>query len=181
MTPDVVEKIKNALQDSATIGQICQGKPAGGGKRDSKLILVRANVLYRYRQLNPEFDRFVVEAIADSNSVGQKLRFSRVRGRIHSARVREDANDYHRILALFPTNFPGRDDAVHDLFVAVFERSLKSENVRARVKHYVAAHNRMFPTKYAKFAGRPLVWLDAQLFDQGAMTLGDTISRGPWD
>jgi len=65
--------------------------------------------------------------------------------------------------------------------VAVFERSLKSENVRARVKHYVAAHNRMFPTKYAKFAGRPLVWLDAQLFDQGAMTLGDTISRGPWD
>jgi len=106
MTPDVVEKIKNALQDSATIGQICQGKPAGGGKRDSKLILVRANVLYRYRQLNPEFDRFVVEAIADSNSVGQKLRFSPVRGRIHTARVREDANDYHRILALFPTNFP---------------------------------------------------------------------------
>jgi len=105
MTPDVVEKIKNALQDSATIGQICQGKPVGGGKRDSKLILVRAKVLYRYRQLNPEFDRFVVEAIADSNSVGQKLRFSRVRGRIHSARVREDANDYHRLRYSQPT-FP---------------------------------------------------------------------------
>jgi hypothetical protein len=181
MTPDVVEKIKDALQGSATIGQICQGRPVGGGKQDRKLVLVRANVLYRYRQLNPEFDRFVAEAIADSKSVGQKLRFSRVRGRIHTARVREEANDYHRILALFPTNFPGRDDAAHDLFVAVFERSLKREDVRARVKHCLAAHNRMFPTKYAKFAGRPLVSLDAQLFNEGTMPLGDTISRGLWD
>jgi len=65
--------------------------------------------------------------------------------------------------------------------VAVFERSLKREDVRARVKHCVAAHNRMFPTKYAKFAGRPLVSLDAQLFNEGTMTLGDTISCGLWD
>jgi hypothetical protein len=43
------------------------------------------------------------------------------------------------------------------------------------------AYNRMFPTKYAKFAGRPLLSLDAQLFDEGAMTQGDTISRGLWD
>jgi hypothetical protein len=65
--------------------------------------------------------------------------------------------------------------------VAVFERSLKCEDVRARVKHCVAAHSRMFPTKYAKFAGRPLVSLDAQLFNEGTMTLGDTISCGLWD
>jgi len=35
MTPDVVEKIQDALQGSATIGQICQGKPVGRGKQDS--------------------------------------------------------------------------------------------------------------------------------------------------
>ena len=66
-------------------------------------------------------------------------------------------------------------------FVAVFERSLKREDVPTRVKHCVGAYNRMFPTKYAKFAGRPLLSLDAQLFDEGAMTLGDSISRGLWD
>jgi len=138
----------------------------------------RSWAIAAYRHLNPEFDRFVVEAIADSKSVGQKIRFSRVRARIQTARAREEANDYHGILALFPANFPGRDDAAHDLFVAVFEGSLKREDVRARVKHCIAAHNRMFPTKNAKFAGRPLVSLDAQLFCEGTMTLGDTISHG---
>jgi hypothetical protein len=39
----------------------------------------------------------------------------------------------------------------------------------------------MFPTNYATFAGRRLVSLDAQLFEDGSTTLGDTISRGLWD
>lgn len=92
----------------------------------------------------------------------------------------EEASDYQKILALFPANFPDRSDAAHDVFVAMFEGSLKREDVRGRVKHYVTAHNRMFPTKYAKFGDSPLVSLDEQLFEDGATTRGDTISRGLW-
>jgi hypothetical protein len=182
LTPDVIEKMKIALRGGATVGEISAGKPRGGGKaKDPSLILVQPNIFYRYRQLNPEFDRFVAEAIADSNSVGQKIRFSRVRARKHTARAREEANDYHAIRAMFPANFPGRDDAAHDLFLAVFEGSLKRSDVKARVKDYVRAHHRMFPTKYAKFGDRPLLSLDEVLFDDGATIRGDTVSRGLWD
>jgi hypothetical protein len=52
--------------------------------------------------------------------------------------------------------------------------------VSARVKHYVAAHNRNFPTRFAKFGNSPLVSLDEVLFDAGATTRGDTVSRGLW-
>jgi hypothetical protein len=57
MQPEVVEKVRSALQSGATIGQICFGKPTGGGKIDRKLVLTRFKVLKRYRRENPEFDR----------------------------------------------------------------------------------------------------------------------------
>jgi hypothetical protein len=56
-----------------------------------------------------------------------------------------------------------------------------SEDVSARIRWYIANHNRRFPTKCAKFGGHALVSLDAQLFNEGTMTLSDTISRGLWD
>src|SRR5271169_6127706 len=59
--------------------------------------------------------------------------------------------------------------------------SLRREDVGARVKHYIAAHNRMFPTNFAKFGDSPLVSLDEVLFDNGATTRGDTVTRGLWD
>jgi hypothetical protein len=52
--------------------------------------------------------------------------------------------------------------------------NLDRENVRTRVKDYVAEYNRMFPTKYAKFGDRPLVSLDEVLFENGLTTRGDT-------
>jgi hypothetical protein len=39
----------------------------------------------------------------------------------------------------------------------------------------------MYPTKYRKFGGSPLVSLDEVLFDDGTATRGDTVSRGLWD
>jgi hypothetical protein len=63
----------------------------------------------------------------------------------------------------------------------VFEKSLRREDVRARVKQFIAAHNRMYPTKYAKFGDSPLVSLDEVLFEDGSTTRGDTVSRGLWD
>ena len=53
--------------------------------------------------------------------------------------------------------------------------------MRARVQTYITAHNRMFPTNFAKFGNSPLVSLDQVLFEDGSMTRGDTISHGLWD
>jgi hypothetical protein len=53
--------------------------------------------------------------------------------------------------------------------------------VKARVRAYIAAHDRMFPTKYAKFGDGPLVSLDEVMFEDGSTTRGDNVSRGLWD
>ena len=82
---------------------------------------------------------------------------------------------------MLPAGFPGKDDVVSDIFEALLNGSLRREDVRSRVRSYVAAHNRMFPTKFAKFGDSPLVSLDDVLFDGGTTTRGDTISRGLWD
>jgi hypothetical protein len=49
------------------------------------------------------------------------------------------------------------------------------------VRDYVSAHNRKYPTKYAKFGNSPLVSLDEVLFEDGTATRGDTITGGLWD
>jgi hypothetical protein len=82
---------------------------------------------------------------------------------------------------MLPVNFPGRDDVVSDIFEAMPDRSLRREDVKARVQSYITAHNRMFPTKYAKFGDSPLVSLDEVMFDNGTATRGNTVSRGLWD
>jgi hypothetical protein len=94
---------------------------------------------------------------------------------------REETNDYYKIRAMLPVNFPGRDDVVSDIFEAMLDGSLSREDVRARVQTYITAQNRMFPTKYAKFGDSPLVSLDEVMFDNGSATRGDTVGHGLWD
>jgi hypothetical protein len=53
--------------------------------------------------------------------------------------------------------------------------------VKLRLSGYIAEQNEMFPIKYRKFGDRALVSLEELVFQDGSMTLGDTISRGLWD
>jgi hypothetical protein len=73
------------------------------------------------RTEHPDFDQFVIEAIADSASVG--LRLSRQRKQ--NAAKRDEINDYHRIRTMLPPNFPGRHDVVSDIFEATLDGSLR--------------------------------------------------------
>jgi hypothetical protein len=82
---------------------------------------------------------------------------------------------------MLPAGFPDKDDVVGAIFEDLLTGSLKPEEVRARVHAYITAHNRMFPTKYAKFGDSLLVSLDEVLFEDGTATRGDTVSRGLWD
>jgi hypothetical protein len=182
MKPEALAKVKAAFErGGATVNQILHGRPAGGGLVDRSLRIVDSAAFYRYRRENPEFDRFIAETIANNNSRGQQIRYARERARAQTAARRAEANDYQKILAMFPMNFPGRNDAAQNVFVALYDGSLKREDVRARVKLFMIAENRAFPTNYAKFGDSPLVSLDEAIFVDGATTRGDAISRGLWD
>ncbi|MGN8547827.1 hypothetical protein ACQPTN_24890 [Bradyrhizobium sp. 13971] len=181
MSPETTKKVKLALLNGATVGQIIQGKPPGGGKRDPSLRIVDPQRLAGSRRLDPELDQFIIEATANNSARGQQLRYAKARARVQSAAKREEANDYYKILAMLPANFPDRDDVVSRIFESLLDGSLRREDVRSRVKFYIAEHNRLFPTKYAKFGDSPLVSLDQALFEDGSGTIGDRVALGLWD
>ena len=54
---------------------------------------------------------------------------------------------------MLPANFPDKDDVKGAIFEDLLTGALKRENVEAHVQTYIAAHNRMYPTNYARFGG----------------------------
>jgi hypothetical protein len=178
LIPDeVAEKVKQALKAGASLGQITKGKPLGGGMINRRLVITTAKNVRRYRREYPDFDQFVTASIDNSRGVGLRIHFQR---KLNAAK-KEEANDYYKIRAMLPAGFPDKDDVVSDIFEALLDGSLRREDVKSRVSSYVAAHNRMFPTKYAKFGNSPLVSLDEVMFEDGSTTRGDTVTRGLWD
>jgi hypothetical protein len=171
-----VRQVTAALNAGKTIKEICWGLV-----NDQKVCqpILGFRKLKLHRELNPDFNRFVVSAMADHNSRGQQRRFNPGKARLKA--VREQNNDYFKIRAMLPANFPGRDDVVSDIFEALLDGSLRRDDVRARVKRYIADHNRMFPTNFAKFGDARLVSLDEVLFEDGTTTRGDNVSQGLWD
>jgi hypothetical protein len=157
--PEALVKVKVALQSGATIGQIIQGKPLGGGPANRLLKIVDAGALYRYRRENPDFDEFVAAKIAGNNSRGQKIRHARARTRIARRIAEADAADYRAVLAMVPAHFPEQNkfDVVNSVVEDLLSFKIARSQVRERVAFYVVAYNRMFPTKYAKFGKSKLV------------------------
>ena len=84
---------------------------------------------------------------------------------------------------MVPVHLPRevRDDIAQSILMALLEGTLQRDQVNGRIRQFVAEHNRMFPTKYAKFGDSPLVSLDEVLFEDGTTTRGDNVSRGLWD
>jgi hypothetical protein len=177
-TQEQIRQVTAALNRGKTIGEICWGKVSG--QKVGKAILTFRK-LKLHRELNPDFDRFVVSAMADHNSKGQLRRFNPNRARAQI--IRAETNDFYKIVKMVPVYLPSdvRDDIAQSILVAMLEGALQRDQVRARVQQFVASHNRMFPTKYAKFGDSPLVSLDEVLYEDGTTTRGDTITRGFWD
>ena len=170
MRPEVAKKVEILLRNGTPISRFT--------KAGTKSYLVQHKTFTHFRFENPHIHQLCLSNLKGANSRGQLLRRLRERNEA----IREQNNDYYKILAMFPANFPGREDAAQDMFVALFcDRSLKREDAPARVKWYISDHNRRFPTKFAKFGDSPLVSLDEVLFDDGTMTRGDTVTRGLWD
>ena len=77
MTADMMIRIKSALEGGASLAEILHGVPIGGGRRDRSLIITTSGKFNYQRKIDPAFDSFVKQHIADSNSVGQSVRFAR--------------------------------------------------------------------------------------------------------
>jgi hypothetical protein len=171
--PEVLEEVTARLINGSSMTAFTKAGKSG--------YLVRFSTLARYRREHPDFDNFLTDASRTNGKIvqarAQKLRWQRVR----NAAVRDQTNDYYKIRAMLPPAFPDKDDVVNAIFEDLLIGSLKREDVKDRVQTYITAHNRMFPTKYAKFGDSPLVSLDEVMFEDGSRTRGDTVSRGLWD
>ncbi|MFK4522164.1 hypothetical protein ABIF90_000145 [Bradyrhizobium japonicum] len=152
MKPAMIALVKREIDRGISLSQLTFGRPTGGGAKNLSLKIVDPAVFYHQRRIDTEFDRYVSERIASNSSRGQRIRYARARARVQSEARREEANDYEKILSLFPASFPGREDAAQDVFVALLDKSLRREDVRARVKQFIAGHNRMFPTNFTNLA-----------------------------
>jgi hypothetical protein len=177
-TQEQIRQLTAALNAGKTISQICWGRRDG---RITEVPILSFRKLKHYRRLNPDFETFLRSATADNNLKGQRRRYQPERVRLEI--VRSQNNDFKTIVDLTPASLPPdvRNDIAQSIFLALFEGSLRRDQVKVRVCQFVTEHNRMFPTKFAKFGDSPLVSLDAVLFDGGSTTRGDTISRGLWD
>jgi hypothetical protein len=177
-TAQQIQQVTAALNAGKTITQICWGK------KDGRIIgtpILSFRKLKLHRRLNPDFERFVLSATHDNNGRGQRRRYQPERVRIQI--VRDQNADFQKIVDMTPAYLPPdiRHDIAQSIFVALFEGSLQRDQVRARVRQFVLDHNRMFPTKYAKFGDSPLVSLDEVLFDDGTATRGDRVTGRLWD
>ena len=177
-TEDQIKQVTAALNAGKTLSLICQGMV--DGQRAAPRVLTFRK-LGLYRRLHPSFDRFVIEATANNNSKGQRRRWQNQPAR--TATVRAENNDYYKILGMVPIYLPSdiRDDIAQSIMLALLEGSLRRDQVTVQVRQFVTDHNRMFPTKFAKFGDSPLVSLDEVIFEDASSTRGDTVSRGLWD
>jgi hypothetical protein len=73
---------------------------------------------------------------------------------------------------MLPDHFPGKDDVVQSIFLALVEGRLDRSQVERHVRRFVREYNRQHPTKFAKFGNSLLVSLDEQIFDDGTTTRG---------
>jgi hypothetical protein len=86
--------------------------------------------------------------------------------------------DAQLIRAMLPPHFPDKEVVINDVIVSLLEGRLDRSQIGAKIHCYIKAHNRMFPTDYARFAGRRLVSLDARLYDDGQPPLATRSPTG---
>lgn len=168
-----MQTIRTKLSAGIPLGWI-----AGTGGPGRTHYVANFAAVNRARREHPDFDAFVADILVGANSRGQARRYQRVR----IARRRDEANDYTRIRSLIPAYLPDhvRDDIAQSVMLALLEGTIRRHDVNARISRFVTDHNRMFPTKYAKFGDAPLLSLDAAVFDDSNTTRGDMVSEGLW-
>jgi hypothetical protein len=177
MTALAIANVRKALQAGATTSQICNGHPAGGGRINRSLILTTGHKFYQQRRLDPEFNRFVLDAI--EKRIGASNPVLAVAAGTY--KYQWDPGDPELIRSMLPEYFPDKDVVVNEVIVSLLEGRLDRSQIGEKLRLYIKAHYRAFPTNFAKFGNSRLVSLDEVLFEDGSTTRGDTVWRGLWD
>ena len=172
MSIEVAEKVREALRNGANLKQITTGKPTGGGRIDSGLIITTRSIIQRHRRENPDFNDAVTA------TMGSRVAPLAAAG---TYPYHWNESDLHAVRDLLPDGFPGKDDVVQSIFLALLEGRIGRDQLRAYLRRFVNNYYRLHPTRYAKVGNSLLVSLDAVLFDRGSTTRADTVSRGLWD
>jgi hypothetical protein len=175
--PEALAKATMALRNGVTVNQIVRGFPMGGGRRNPSLILMNSAAFYRYRRDNPEFNRLVLDEIE------KRITSSNPVLEVAAGTFKYEWNpaDHQLIKSMLPEHLPDKDAVINEVIVSLLEGRLDRSQIATKIRWYVSDYYRMFPMKYAKFGNSPLISLDEKLFEDGATTRGDAISRGLWD
>ena len=175
MSDDIAARVRMALERGASLTLITNGKSIGAGKRDRSSVITSFKIIKRHRRENPEFDRFVVDAIF--NRVFRPTQSVA----LHTHRYEWTHGDDIAIKSMVPEWLADRDDVVNDVMISLLEGRLDRSQVERYIARFVRARLRDFPKKFARFGSSPLVSLDEALFDDGGGTRGDNVSRSLWD
>jgi hypothetical protein len=170
-------RLFNEDQARRVVAQLHEGRTiAEMTKAGSSTYVVNHRALLLFRRKQPKFDRLVLRLSAANAKIHYAAEYLR-RRTSHRAKLDARAADvFAMIRAAVPANFPrdAREEIIASMALAIIEGRLWQRDIGQRVGEFIKAHYRMF----SNFG--PLS-LDARLYDDGATTLGDTISRGLWD
>jgi hypothetical protein len=175
MTPDVMAKVKIAMQRKIPLARFLHGYDFDRSVRNPKLVLCDPGTFYRQRRLDPDFDA-IVQAYLVGHASRRGSKAAEVMGR----------KRYGMVRASLPDRLPPRikDEIVNMIFSAVGRRYRKEKcftlsKLEANIKHFVADYNRMNPLKSYGRIDDP--WsLDAPIGYDTDLRLIDTVTAGLW-
>jgi hypothetical protein len=136
--------------------------------------LTTGHKFYQQRRLDPEFNRFVLDAIA--KRIGTLNPVLAVAA--GTFKYEWDPGDPEFIRAMLPEYFPDKDVVVNEVIVSLLEGRLDRSQIGQKIRWYIKAHYRAFPTNFAKFGNSRLVSLDEVLFEDGTATSVPAFQNG---
>lgn len=175
-----LRKLFDGLRAGLALQTLILGKGPGGFKHSDKRVISGMR-LANLRRINPRIDA-KIKSLIEKNKPLYSQRISTGRRTIAAPFVlRNDGADAFAAIMAATASLPDhlRDDVRGTMFVAVSEGRLKPNDIGRRVREYVTCHNRMF-SQFVPNGGGIMRSLDQQLFDDGPMTLGDTVTQGLW-
>jgi hypothetical protein len=164
--PGSAERVRALLKKNTRIGSITAAGQDG--------YVMSHRTFKRLRQEDREIDMLAAGVIERA----QRFRLIRYRNQI----TRDENDDYRKIRAMLPANYSDKDAVISFIIEDLLTGVLKREDVPERLKLYIAAEGKFVSSiKFPKFGPHRLRSMDAQLFEDGGATLGDTAVDTLWD
>jgi hypothetical protein len=171
VTREQITRVFAALNEGRLLSE-CHGLKDGryiGGK------IIDARAFTRFMNANPRVKKRINALALVNKRAAAQARAERNRMVAAPALLQNDGSDaYEAIMRATANLWEGeRGDVMSLMFIAVAEGRVRPRDAAARLPEFLRDHRRQF----GKFG--PLS-LDAPIFEDGATTLGDTVTIGLW-